>query len=48
MSLMFSQKILDGKLLLVLNCAFKIQTKSQLKKIVLETVNFGSPNFIKP
>ena len=44
----FSKSILGGKLLLVLNCAFKKQTKSQLKKIVSETVNFGSLNFTKP
>ena len=40
-----------NKLLLVLNCAFKKQTNkqnSQLKKIVPEIVNFGSPNFTKP
>ena len=48
MSTIFSQQILDGKLLVVLNYAFKKQTRSQLKKIVSETVNFGSPNFIEP
>ena len=48
MSTIFSQQIIGGKLLLVLNCAFKKQTKSQLKKIVSETVNFGSLNFTKP
>ena len=41
----FSQKILDEKLLLVLKlCIKKKQTKRQHKKIVCETVNFGSPN----
>ena len=48
MSTIFSQQIIGGKLLLVLNCAFKKQTKSQLKKIVSETVNYGSPHFTKP
>ena len=48
MSTIFSQQIIGGKLLLVLNCAFKKQTKSQLKKIVSETINFVSPNFTKP
>ena len=48
MSTTFSQQILRGKLLLVLNCAFNKQTRRQLKKIVPETVNFGSPNFTKP
>ena len=48
MSIIFSQQIIGGKLLLVLNCAFKKQTKSQLKKIVSETVNYGSPHFTKP
>ena len=48
MSTIFSQQIIGGKLLLVLNCAFKKQTKSQLKKIVSETVNYGSPNFTRP
>ena len=48
MSTTFSQQILDGKLLVVLTYAFKKQTRSQLKKIVFETMNFGSPNFIKP
>ena len=48
MSTIFSQQIIGGKLLLVLNCAFKKQTKSQLKKIVSETINYGSPHFTKP
>jgi len=34
-------------LLLVINCALKKQTR-QLKKIVLETMNFGSKDFTKP
>ena len=48
MSTTFLQQILGGKLLLVLNCAFKKQTKRQLKKIMPKTVNFGSPSLTKP
>ena len=42
MSIAFILQILCNKLLLILNCAIKKQIKSQLKKIVPETVNFGS------
>ena len=42
MSKAFILQILCNKLLLILNCAVKKQIKSQLKKIVPETVNFGS------
>ena len=45
MSTVFSQQILGEKLLLVLKLYIKNkQTKRQHKKIVFETVNFGSPN----
>ena len=40
----FSQQILDEKLLLVLKLRIKKKAKIQQKKIVCETVNFGSPN----
>ena len=41
----FSQKILGEKLLLVLKLYIKNkQTKRQHKKIMCETMNFGSPN----
>ena len=41
----FSQQILGQKLLLVLKlCIKNKQTKRQHKKIVCETLNFGSPN----
>ena len=41
----FSQQFLGEKLLLVLKLYIKNkQTKRQHKKIVFETVNFGSPN----
>ena len=44
-STVFSQQILGEKLLLVLKlCIKNKQTKRQHKKIVCETVNFGSPN----
>ena len=45
-SIAFLQKILDEKLLLVLKLCIKKKktTKQQHKKIVRETVNFGSPN----
>ena len=45
----FSQQILDEKILLVLKLCIKKKTKNktkrQHKKIVCETINFGSPNF---
>ena len=42
----FSQQILGEKLLLVLKlCIKNKQTKRQHKKIVCETMIFGSPNF---
>ena len=45
MSTTFSEQILGEKLLLVLKLYIKNkQTKRQHKKIVCETVNFGSPN----
>ena len=45
MSTVFSQQILGEKLLLVLKLYIKNkQTKRQHKKIVCETLNFGSPN----
>ena len=48
MSKAFILQILCNKLLLILNCAVKKQIKSQLKKIVPETVNFGSQILTKP
>ena len=48
MSKAFILQILCNKLLLILNCAVKKQIKSQLKKIVPETVNFGSQILNKP
>ena len=48
MSIAFILQILCNKLLLILNCAIKKQIKSQLKKIVPETVNFGLQILIKP
>ena len=50
MSIAFILQILCNTLLLVLNCAIKKQKqiKSQLKKIVSETVNFGLQILIKP
>ena len=47
MSIAFILQILCNKLLLILNCAIKKQIKSQLKKIVPETVNFGLQILIK-
>ena len=47
MSIAFILQILCNKLLLILNCAVKKQIKSQLKKIVPETVNFGLQILIK-
>ena len=47
MSTTFSQQIFSEKLLPVLKlCIKKKQTKRQHKKIVRDTVNFGSPNLI--
>ena len=48
MSKAFILQILCNKLLLILNCVVKKQIKSQLKKIVPETVNFGSQILTKP
>ena len=49
MSEAFILQILCNKLLLVLNHVIKkIKIKSQLKKIVLEIVNFGSQILTKP
>ena len=45
MSIAFILQILCNKLLLILNCAIKKQIKSQLKKIVPETVNFVAYKF---
>ena len=47
MSIAFILQILCNKLLLILNCAIKKQIKSQLKKIVPKTVNFGLQILIK-
>ena len=43
-SIAFSQQILCEKLLMAIKLCIKKKKKRQYKKIVRETVNFGSPN----